>query len=146
MTRRVINVETGTREDGPGFVLDVYEVGPRAYRGEVRDPEENIVMAVASAKLDGDASLLESVTTFFASGPLEHIGKMLAVGARAELKMGTHEPRPATASGLEMAGVVLEALSPLLDAHPDIGADALGAIAASVAVELQRRFRIEEKS
>lgn len=145
MSRRILNVET-MRADGPGYVLDVYESGASAFRAEVRDPWERIIWTAAGAKLDGDAGLLESLRTFFVAGTHPGIGRELVEGARLELELRGHDATPEEVSGMQIAGLVMEVLSPLRDAWPDIGVDALAEIAAKAAVEIHRRFDVKEKT
>lgn len=143
--RRVLNVETGNG-DAPGYVLDIYESTPATYRAEVRSPEEDVLMVAAGANLDGDAGVIGAIGNFFLGTPNADIGKALVAAARTELAANARSlPREAV-TGMQLAGVVMEALSPLRDAWPDIGADALGEVAAKAAVELHKRFRIEERT
>lgn len=147
MRRRVVNVESGNG-DAPGFVLDVYVVAS-AYRGEVRDPDERVIMAVSGATLDGDSSVLESVVTYFATGPNACIGKGLVEAARAELKMSGADTRAAV-PGWEIAQAIGDALlclgEPTQPAETRLTDVQIADIAARAAVAVRVKFDVREKS
>lgn len=109
--------------------LDAGLLGPAIYE-----------LTAGRAHLGFSIGMLEPGKLSFASTLLRR--SLLALGERLERAVAPRAKVP----GYLLAGAVMEALSPLWDAHPDIGADALADVAANAAALITRRYTVTERA
>jgi hypothetical protein len=86
------------------------------------------------------AGLTEGSRTSAASALLRR--SLLALGERLERAVAPRAKVP----GWEVAGAVMDALLPLWDAFPEIGAAALADVAANAAATISRRYVVTERA
>jgi hypothetical protein len=113
MSNRIVNAEVNR------YNVDVYLVAA-AYRCEVRDPEENIVLSATASDIDGDGGVLESIETYFTATREPTLGKALVESARMELAANGCAPRRAV-DGIRLTGIIVERLRKM--SAPDVPAD-----------------------